>query len=83
MARLTIQEIYNGKKYNIYKDAMEEYISKGRPCQISERTWIDMLIVKHTLIVAEKMKKEGDSTSVMFDDESSSYYVKWDQDNVN
>lgn len=83
MAQFTIQEIYNGKKYNILKDAMEEYINKGHPRQISERTWIDMLIVKHTLIVAERMKKEGDSTSTMFGDESSSYYVKWnDEDNV-
>ena len=79
MAQFTIQEIYNGKKYNVLKDAMEEYINKGRPHQISERTWLDMLLVKHTLIVAQKIKEEDDSVSTMFDDESSSFYVKWNE----
>ncbi len=79
MARFTIREIYNGKKYDVLNAAMGEFINEGRPSQISERTWLDMLLVKHTLIVADIMKKEGDSVSIMFDDESSSSYVRWNE----
>lgn len=35
-----------------------------------------MLLVKHTLIAAEKMKNEGDTVSGMTDDMSSSSYVR-------
>ena len=80
VARFTIREIYNGKKYDVLNAAMGEFINEGRPSQISERTWLDMLLVKHTLIVAEIMKQEGDSVSNMFDGESSSSYVRWDND---
>ena len=38
-----------------------------------------MLIVKHALIAADKMKSEGDSISGMTDAESSSSYVRWDE----
>ncbi len=79
MARFTIMEIYNGKKYDVLNAAMEEFIDKGRPIQIGERTWLDMLLVKHTLIVAEIMVKEDDFVSVMFDDELSSSYVRWNE----
>ena len=37
-----------------------------------------MLLVKHTLIAADKMKIEGDTVSGMTDDMSSSSYVRWD-----
>ena len=60
--------------------AMAEYLANGRPAEYDERTWLDMLIVKHTLIAAEKMKIEGDSISGMTDGESSSSYVRWDND---
>lgn len=77
VARFTIREIYNGKKYDVLNAAMEEFINKGRPSEIGERTWLDMLLVKHTLIVAEIMKEKGDSVSIMFNDEPSAFYVRW------
>ena len=40
---------------------------------------MDMLLVKHALIAVEKMNKEGDSISAMFDGESPSSYVRWDE----
>ena len=43
------------------------------------RKWLDMLLVKHALIAAEKMKNEGDTVSGMTDDMSSSSYVRWDE----
>ena len=46
---------------------------------IRDRTWLDILLVKHTLIAAEKMKNEGDTVSGMTDDMSSSSYVRWNE----
>ena len=59
---------------------MADYLKNGRPQEYDERTWLDMLIVKYSLIAADKMKIEGDSISGMTDGESSSSYVRWDND---
>ena len=80
MARITIAEVYGGEKYDVMSAVMADYLKNGRPEEYDERTWLDMLIVKHTLIAADKMKIEGDSVSGMTDDESSSSYVRWDND---
>ena len=74
MARITIEEVYRGEKYGVMSAAMAEYLRDGRPAEYDERTWIEMLIVKHALIAADKMKLEGDSISGMTDAESSSSY---------
>ena len=65
---------------DIFKAVMVDYLKNGRSEEYDERTWLDMLIVKHTLIAAVKMKIEGDSISGMTDGESSSSYVRWDND---
>ena len=80
MARITIEEVYGGEKYDVMSAVMADYLKNGRPEEYDERTWLDMLIVKHTLNAAEKMKIEGDSISGMTDGESSSSYVRWDND---
>ena len=79
MARITVEEVYRGEKYGVMGAAMAEYLTSGRPAEYDERTWVEMLIVKHALIVADKMKLEGDSISGMTDAESSSSYVRWDE----
>lgn len=79
MARITVDEVYNGEKYDVMSAAMAEYLRNGRPAEYDERTWVDMLLVKHALIAADKMKLEGDSISGMTDAESSSSYVRWDE----
>ena len=79
MARITIEEVYRGEKYGVMSAATAEYLRNGRPAEYDERTWVEMLIVKHALIAADKMKSEGDSISGMTDDESSSSYVRWDE----
>ena len=61
MAQITVEEVYNGAKYDVMS------------------AWVDMLLVKHALIAADKMKIEGDSISGMTDCESSSSYVRWDE----
>lgn len=59
-----------------------DYMTNGRPAEYDERTWVDMLLVKHALIAADKMKIEGDTVSGMADDVSSSSYVRWDDGNT-
>ena len=82
MAQISIAEIYNGGKYDVMSAAMADYMSNGRPSEYDERTWVDMLLVKHALIAAEKMRQEGDTVSGMTDDVSPSSYVRWDDDNT-
>ena len=79
MARITIEEVYRGEKYGVMSAAMADYLTQGRPAEYDERTWVEMLIVKHALIAADKMKLEGDSKSGMTDTEPSSSYVRWDE----
>ena len=79
MARITIEEVYRDVKYDVMSAAMAEYLKNGRPAEYDERTWVEMLIVKHALIAADKMKLEGDSISGMTDAESSSSCVRWDE----
>ena len=79
MARITVEEVYRGEKYGVMSAAMAEYLKVGRPAEYDERTWVEMLIVKHALIAADKMKLEGDSISGMTGVESSSSYVRWDE----
>ena len=79
MAQITVEEVYNGTKYEVMSAAVVEYLKNGRPAEYDEQTWMDMLLVKHALIAADKMKIEGDSISGMTDCESSSSYVRWDE----
>ena len=59
MARITIEEVYRGEKYGVMSAAMAEYLTNGRPAEYDERTWVEMLIVKHVLIAADKMSKRS------------------------
>lgn len=79
MARMTVEEVYRGEKYDVMSAATVEYLTNGRPAEYDERTWVEMLIVKHALIAADKMKLEGDSISGMTDTEPPSSYVRWDE----
>ena len=58
---------------------MKDFLQNERPSEYDERTWLEMLLVKHALIAAEKMKNEGDTVSGMTDDMSSSSYVRWNE----
>ena len=68
MVQLTIEQIYIGKKYNVMSEVVSEYLKNGRPKEYDERTWIELLIVKHSINAAYKMQKEGDTVSGMTDD---------------
>ncbi len=82
MARMSVEELYRGDgagaKYGsggIMGAVTKEMLSRGVPEDYNEQTWIEMMIVKHTLAAAEKMKTEGDSVSGMTDVESLSSCV--------
>ena len=80
MAQMSLEELYRGEgvgeKYGFMGEVMKDFLQNGRPSEYDERTWLDMLLVKHALIAAEKMKNEGDTVSGMTDDMSSSSYVR-------
>ena len=76
MAQLTIEQIYNGKRYDVMSEVVSKYLKNGRPKEYDERTWIELLIVKHSINAACKMQKEGDTVSGMTDDVSPSFYAE-------
>ena len=77
MSRMTVEEVYRGEKYDVISVATADYLMNGCPAEYDERTWLDMLLVKHALIAAEKMKSEGDTVSGMTDSVPPSSYVMW------
>ena len=79
MAQISIADIYSGEKYGVMSAAIADYMTNGRPSEYDERTWLDMLLVKHALMAAEKMKNEGDTVSGMTDGVSPSSYVRWNE----
>ena len=80
MAQMSLEELYRGEgageKYGILGEVMKDFLQNERPSEYDERTWLEMLLVKHALIAAEKMINEGDTVSGMTDDMSSSSYVR-------
>ena len=83
MAQMSLEELYRGEgageKYGILREVMKDFLQNGHPSEYDERTWLEMLLVKHALIASEKMKNEGDTVSGMTDDMSSSSYVRWNE----
>ena len=68
MAIISICDLYRGEgpgeKYGgILNAVFHEIFTKGIPEGCSEQTWIELLTVKHTFLVAERLKKEGDVVS--------------------
>ena len=86
MARITIEELYrgegNGEKYGGIMGAVaKDLLTHGVPKDYDEQTWTEMLFVKHTLAIAEKMKTEGDFVSDMTDVEPPSLRVEVEHEN--
>ena len=61
MAKITIEELYHGEKYDIMSAVAVKAMALGIDERTEEgRTWIEMELVRQTLIAVEKMKKNGD-----------------------
>ena len=80
MARISIEALYTGegagRKYGnsgLMGAVMAEIFTHGIPDKYDEKTWAEMLLIKHALLAAEQMKQEGDSISGMTDSEPSSF----------
>ena len=62
MAKITIEELYRGEKYDIMSAVAVKAMTLGIDERTEEgRTWIEMELVRQTLIAVEKMKQNGDS----------------------
>ena len=79
MAQLTIEQIYNGTKYDVMSAVVSEYLKNGKPRDYDERTWIELLIIKHSINAVYKMQNEGDTVSGMTDDVPPSSCVEVEQ----
>ena len=70
MAQISLDELYrgegNGEEYGIAGEVVKEILLHGCPKDYDEETWREMLLVKHTLLAAEKMRKQGDT--IKFDE---------------
>ena len=61
MAKITIDELYRGEKYDIMSAVAVRAMTLGIDERTEEgRTWVEMELVRQTLIAVEKMKKNGD-----------------------
>ena len=68
MERISISDLYRGEgpgeKYGgILNAVFQEIFSNGIPEGCDERTWIELLTVKHTFLTAMKMAEQGDVVS--------------------
>jgi len=61
MAKYTIEELYYGDKYSILSAVGAKAILSGvDPHTADGQTWLEMELIRQTLITAEKMKQNGD-----------------------
>ena len=61
MAKITIEELYRGDKYSIMGAVTAKALTLGIDERTEDgRTWIEMELVRQTLIAVEKMKQNGD-----------------------
>ena len=61
MAKITIEELYRGEKYDIMSAVAVKAMTLGIDERTEDgRTWIEMELVRQTLIAVVKMKKNGD-----------------------
>ena len=61
MAKYTIEEPYYGDKYSILSAVGAKAILSGiDPRTENGQTWLEMELIRQTLITAEKMKQNGD-----------------------
>ena len=61
MAKITIEGLYRGEKYDIMSAVAAKALQLGIDERCEEgRTWIEMELVRQTVIAIEQMKKNGD-----------------------
>ncbi len=70
MAKITLEELYRGEGAGaksgtggIMGAVMKDVLSRSIPANYNWQTWMELLLVKHTLIASQQMKLEGDCVS--------------------
>ena len=70
MAKITLEELYQGEgagtKYGaggIMGAVMKDILTHGIPANYERQTWMELLLLKHTLIAAQQIINEGDCVS--------------------
>ena len=58
MVKLTLEDLYYGDKYDILGKVVVELLRGSK--QENEQTQIELCIVKHTLLAAQRMALDGD-----------------------
>lgn len=86
MARISLEDLYRGEgageQYGIMGEVVKDLLVNGVPPEYNEDTWREMLLVKHTLIASEKMKKDGDFVSGLTGMKSLSSYAEGNDENT-
>ena len=72
MARISISDLYRGEgpgeKYGgILNAVMQEVFTNGIPEGCEEMTWLELLTVKYTFLIAKQMAEQGDVVSELID----------------
>ena len=67
MAQMRLDKLYRGEgageKYGILGEVMKDFFTtNGCSSEYDERTWFDMLLVRHALIEADKKSWRDDNT---------------------
>ena len=60
MAKISINELYYGDKYNVMGEVLQRMLLSSDRC-IDEQTRLELEIVRQTIIAIGKMKGNGDS----------------------
>ena len=60
MAKITIEELFYGDKYNIMGEVVKQVFARQDEFVADPHTFRELEIVRQTLIAVEKMKKNGD-----------------------
>ena len=61
MARITIEELFYGDKYNVMGEVFKTmFRTSPNKASVDEQTALELEIVRQSLIAVEKMKKNGD-----------------------
>ena len=72
MASISISDLYRsegpGEKYGgILNAVMQEVFTNGIQEGCEEMTWLELLTVKHTFLIAKQMAEQGDVVSELID----------------
>lgn len=60
MAKISINELYYGDKYNVMGEVLQRMLLSSDRC-IDEQTRLELEIVRQTIVAIGKMKENGDS----------------------